>query len=360
MSGHVLAVVGAQYGSEGKGAVVHAIANEYTIHVRTGGPNAGHTFYHEGRKWVQQVIPCGWTNPNALMVIGRGMLLDLEILKKELDAIAEVDPTIHERLIIDERCMVLDERHHHSEGGVDGELHKRIGSTGEGVGAARIARLQRDPLKIKMLRDSVSTFGPWFGDQEGWLRKLMTRDTPGLMYEAIRNGKNVLLEGTQGSGLSLIHGPWPYVTTADTNAAQLCADAGIAPTILDQTMLVMRTYPIRVAGNSGPLYNEMTWERLSAQIGVPVEERTTVTKKVRRVGEFDIFQIREAVVLNRPTSIALTFLDYAFPTLKGRDDPTDLTEDACNYLENLEDLCDAPVVLAQTGPDTTMHLDCTR
>src|SRR5690606_3570968 len=82
--GHVLAVVGAQYGSEGKGVIVNHIANRYQVHVRVGGPNAGHSFVHKGRVWKMQVIPCGWTNPDAILVLGRGMLVNPETLALEL------------------------------------------------------------------------------------------------------------------------------------------------------------------------------------------------------------------------------------------------------------------------------------
>lgn len=354
MRGHVLAVVGGQYGSEGKGAVVHAIANQYQVHVRVGGPNAGHTFYHKGRRWVQQVVPCGWTNPEAVLMLGRGMLVDLDLLVKEITAIAEVDPSIWDRVILDEDAGVLSRDHHIAEGGVEGGLHKRIGSTGEGVGAARIARIQRDSTRFQTVGTYGSTFGSVPGNRDYDWRRLIRRDTPGIINWAINTGKNVLLEGTQGSGLSLIHGPWPYVTSADTNAGQLCADVGVAPTLLDQTMLVFRTFPIRVAGNSGPLYREMTWDQLSARVGRPIEEKTTVTKKVRRVGEFDYELLRNSRILNNPTSLALTFLDYLFPEDAGKTWWDDLSGPARDWIKRFEEKANTIVAIIQTGPETSI------
>lgn len=296
---HVLAIVGAQYGSEGKGAIVSKIATRYGIHVRTGGPNAGHTIYHKGHKFVHQVIPCGWTNPNAILVVGRGMLLDVEQFERELSIIREFDPTIDDRLFIDKDCGILSRDFHNTEGGVDGALHRRIGSTGEGVGAARIARIHRDSESFTLAGNSGIAS----------IQKFLVSNTPALFRERLNAGEHILLEGTQGSGLSLIHGPWPYVTSADTNAAQLAADAGIPPQYV-KTLLVARTMPIRVAGTSGPLEMETTWEQLSQQLGRNVQEVTTVTKKVRRIGYWDSKLVKNACTLNAPIGIALTFMDY--------------------------------------------------
>lgn len=297
---HVLAVVGAQYGSEGKGAIVSKIASEYGVHVRVGGPNAGHTIYHHDRKWVMQVLPCGWINPHATLVIGRGMLLDVERLGIELADIETVDPTIRSRVRIDSKAGVLAPHFHKQEGGVHGELHARIGSTGEGVGAARIARIERDVERFNLVGDLP-------GDH--WISGMVVDNTPELMRNLMIAGNDIILEGTQGSGLSLIHGAWPYVTSADTNAAQMAADAGLPPNIV-RTLLVARTMPIRVAGTSGPLEFETSWGELSRKLGRYTEETTTVTKKVRRIGYWEKDVVRQAAVLNNPDAIALTFMDY--------------------------------------------------
>src|SRR5690606_30399683 len=182
--GHALAVVGAQYGSEGKGVIVNHIANRYRVHVRVGGPNAGHSFVHKGRIWKMQVIPCGWTNPEATLVLGRGMLMNPDILLRELEAIREVDPTIDDRLIIDTHTGVLDRSFHEEEGGTEGELHQRIGSTGEGVGAARIARIRRDSSRFKLVKDIADGYG---------LQRYLRENTPKLLQRYLDNGQNILL-----------------------------------------------------------------------------------------------------------------------------------------------------------------------
>ena len=304
--GKMCALVGGQYGSEGKGAIARHVADRYRVHVRVGSPNAGHTIYWQGAKHVMQSIPCGWINPDARIVIGRGALLNMRLLMNELVHILRYYPDFLDRLYIDSCAGILDERFHEQEGGVDGEMHRRIGSTGEGVGPARIARLERDPEKFRLFGDVCDDYG---------LSECCVNDTPGLIAGWQDAGEDVLIEGTQGSGLSLLHSHWPYCTSVDTNAAGMISEVGVAPSRLTDVLMVCRTYPIRVAGNSGPMKGETTWDEISERVGHPVEERTTVTKKVRRVAHWDPELFRQSELLNAPTEIALTFCDYVDPTL---------------------------------------------
>lgn len=328
------AVVGAQAGSEGKGAVVAAIADHYNVHVRTGGPNAGHTFYHEGEKWVARGLPCGWINPEAKLVIGPGAVLDWRLLLEEIEAIEAAGYYVRDRLYIDPRAVCVTEAQHRAEGGTEGLAHQRIGSTGEGVGLARVARINRRALLA----------GPEFRCEQvgdvGALGGMRRR----FGYQ---EGDRILLEGTQGSKLSLTHGPWPFVTSADTNAAQLLADAGLPPGCFEETVLVARTFPIRVAGQSGPLPNETTWEAL----GLP-PETTTVTGKVRRVARWDAGWVRDAVALNSPASLVITFLDYIDPGSAGVTEWDDLSQEARAWVASAERDAGATVVAVGTGPDS--------
>jgi len=336
----VTALVGGQYGSEGKGVIAAHLAGRYQVHVRTGGPNAGHSFVHEGRLWKMRSVPCGWASPQARLVIGAGGLVDPELLRSEAAALDATGYAVSARLLVDRHAGLLDERFHELEGGTGGEAHQRIGSTGEGIGPARMARIARGTCappydRFRLAADAAP------GELPGTIA-----DTALLLNEAIDRGENVLLEGTQGSGLSLIHGPWPYVTSADTNAAQLAADAGIAPQRVSDVLLVCRTFPIRVGGNSGPLAEETSWQELGL-----AEERTTVTQTVRRVGRFDWEMVARAVMLNRPARIALTFLDYLYPELRGERDWARFPEQARRHVFALEQRLGVPVGLIGTGPD---------
>lgn len=347
MPGDILAVVGGQYGSEGKGVVVNHIAKDYNCHVRVGGPNAGHSFYHQGKLYKMQVVPCGWTNPSAQLVLGRGMVVDFDQLVKEVNWLLEVDPTVTTRLWLDPKAGVLHNRHYHDEGGVHGDLHHRIGSTGKGVGAARRDRMDRDDRKT-CLAEEVA-------DQYKFANGKSVRDILGntvtLVNDLRESGVDILLEGTQGSGLSLIHGPWPYVTSADTNAAQMAADVGIPPRYVNRTMLVLRTFPIRVAGNSGPLKGEMSWEDMSKRVGKTVEERTTVTLKTRRIGEWDHDLFIQSCMLNAPTSLAIMFLDYLEPSDEGVTEYQNLSEQSKSFCHYLTRSSGVPVVFGGTGGD---------
>lgn len=338
--GKVLAVIGAGFGSEGKGVVAHRVVDQYQYAVRTGAPNAGHSIVHQGKLYKMQTIPVAWTNKETMLIIGAGGLLNVDIFKKELEFISAVDSSILDRLVVDGACGILEQRHHHEEGGVDGELHKRMGSTGEGVGAAR-----RD----RMLR-SADTFRLARACQE--LKDLgvkVAENTCELLYDEVKSGKNVMLEGTQGSGLSLIHGEWPHVTTSDTNAAALAADAGLPPHFVSDVVLVARTYPIRVAGPSGRLHNELSWEELSLRTGKRIVERTTVTNKIRRVGEWDENLFRKACALNGPTWVAITFMDYLAPETAGVTRPENLSEKALAFISYLERTFAVKVGLVGTG-----------
>ena len=310
--GKLTVLVGGQYGSEGKGAVAAHVANEYQVHVRVGSPNAGHTIYWKGEKHVMQSIPCGWINPDATIIIGRGALLNMKQFMKELVHIMRYYPDFLSRLIVDPEAGILDEKFHEEEGGISGEMHRRIGSTGEGVGPARIARLQRDPSKFRQFKDVAEEYG---------LCECMRSNTPAMIASFQDEGANIMIEGTQGSALSLLHSHWPYCTSIDTNAAGIISEVGIAPSRVTNVLMVCRTYPIRVAGNSGPMENEISWEELSRRIGKEVSERTTVTKKTRRIAEWDHELFEQSCVLNSPTEVALMFADYVDPSLYGCEDP---------------------------------------
>lgn len=312
MAGKLTVLVGGQYGSEGKGAVAAHVANDYDVHVRVGSPNAGHTIWWRDEKHVMQSIPCGWINPNASIVIGRGALLNMKQFMKELVHILTYYPDFLNRLYIDPEAGILDEKFHQQEGGTEGEMHKRIGSTGEGVGPARVARINRDPSQFRQFKNVAEEYG---------LEACLCTNTPRFLADLQDGGHNILIEGTQGSGLSLLHSHYPYCTSIDTNAAGIISEVGIAPSRVTDVLMVVRTYPIRVAGNSGYMRNEISWDELNRRMGVEITpEKTTVTKKVRRIAEWDDELFEQSCILNAPTEIALTFADYIDPSIANESD----------------------------------------
>jgi adenylosuccinate synthase len=174
------------------------------------------------------------------------------------------------------------------------------------------------------------------------------------MEDALHQGMRILLEGTQGISLSIHHGSYPYVTSRDTTVAGCLADAGIAPSRVRRLIMVCRTYPIRVGGPSGPLTIELTYEELARRSGIPVEELkktelTTRTRKQRRLAEFDWEQLHRSAILNGPTDIALTFLDYICIENRHAHRFEQLTPDTLRFVEEVERVSGVQVSLVSTA-----------
>jgi adenylosuccinate synthase len=293
----VSVVVGGQYGSEGKGKVALHIAKQFGARavVRVGGPNSGHTgFDHTGKPWVLRQLPAAALASHTTIVLPAGSLIDPDILLSEITQL-----NIHpERLIIDGGASVVLPRHRSEE--VEERLVERIGSTGSGTGAALRDRMSRN-AKHGLAGDHPS------------LKPFTRPFVAGLLRNFLDRRERIVIEGTQGFGLSLWHGSaYPHATSRDTTAASFVAESGLAPQDVDDVVLVIRSFPIRVGGNSGPLENEIDWATLAAEAGLPPDyvELTSATKRVRRVARFHPEVVRRAIVVNQPHRIVLNHLDY--------------------------------------------------
>lgn len=347
MKQKVTAVVGAQFGSEGKGAIINVIAYDYNVHVRTGGPQAGHTIVHRGQEFKMRCIPCGWVNPDACLYIGPGGVVNPRQLQREIEMIEAAGYSVSGRLFIDQDATPLTEGHENAEGHTSGGLHNRIGSTGEGVGEARAAWMKRDS-------DTIECYGDFVAEHYPDLQEYTCGHVPSELRHKYEGGASILFEGTQGFGLSLHHGYWPYVTSHDTTPAQLLADAGFPAQHLTDVIMVARTFPIRVAGNSGPLLGEFTWEKFCKHIGEDVpREFTTVTKLPRRIGKWDHDLVARAATVMAPTELVLTFADYLSPGDQGVTNYDELSATTKQFVQYLGS-CFAPVRFVGTGysPET--------
>lgn len=298
--GSAVALVGAQWGSEGKGVIAHGLSkvHRFSAAVRVGGPNAGHSFFEGGKVYKMRSVPCSWVDPATVLVIGAGAVINPHTLLAELAAIPSAT------VFVDRRAVLIDEEMEHAEAGIK----ESIGSTGEGVGQARIARIRRDG-SAQLAEDYA-----WPTD-----RVQIVPDASILLDGALSSG-DVMVEGTQGSGLSLFHGEYPYCTSTDTNVGGMLAEAGIAPARLGHTFLVARSFPIRVGGNSGPMGTEMSWDWFVERGIVDAPERTTVTNKQRRIAVWSDDVFDTAVRLNAPCGIWLTFADYLDVSIRGETD----------------------------------------
>jgi len=339
----ILTLTGGQYGSEGKGVIASKIAPSTDLAVRTGGPNAGHSLIHEGRVWKMRSIPCAWTNPRCLLVIGAGAVIDPELLIHEVRELEAAGYAVRNRLIVDRAATPILPIDRTAEGHNSEHpdlLRTRIGSTAEGVGAARLRRIWRDPNNWVSAEEALDGSG------------ISVAETAPVVNMYTLGGRRVMLEGTQGFGLSLSFGHWPYVTSANCHAAQLVADAGIGLVVgvPIQNLTVFRAYPIRVGGNSGPLASELTWEQMRERTGKPdLIEHTTVTGKVRRIGEFDWELAARAVLINQPSMLALTFADYIDPAVEGVTRWDQLTAPVRVFIDQMEQTLGVPVAYVGTG-----------
>jgi adenylosuccinate synthase len=180
-----------------------------------------------------------------------------------------------------------------------------------------------------------------------------------VLHDSLRLRRAVLLEGTQGTGLSLHHGAYPYVTSRDVTAGTLCGEAGVGPTAVSEVILVIRTYPIRVGGPSGPLRDEIDWETVTRESGSRerIIEYTTVTHRPRRVGRFEMRAVEAAAQLNGATQIALTFVDYIDARNRDIVEYELLSKTAREFIDAVEAHTQLPVTLLSTGPDTSAMID---
>jgi adenylosuccinate synthase len=350
-------VIGAQYGSEGKGNVVawYGSRQSYQWLVRTGGPNAGHTVWfehpaqHTGPDAVKQVfhhLPSATLHsPNSKIVLGPGAVLNLDVLIREVEQCEALGVPVWERLHISPDAFVITTDDIGAEAGIVGT----IGSTGQGVGAATMRRAGRDQDTRISQWDGSQWYKPQ--DKHAELQAAVAR------YHGIEYNGLVMLEGTQGFGLSLLHGHYPHVTSRDTGVAGLLSEAGLRWDSVTKVTAVCRTYPIRVespvGGTSGPLNNETSWGAVAKSSGVAADlakVEVTTTKRQRRVGKFSWNQLRHTCDMNGVTHLVLTFADYHNSTNRTADSFVDMDSETVNHVAAMRALTGCIVDAVSVGP----------
>jgi adenylosuccinate synthase len=317
-------VIGGQFGSEGKGKVALEIvrrSSEPVTVARVGGPNSGHTAYDRmGRKYVLRQLPAGCIDRDVDVVLPAGSYIDADVLLSEIEQLDYPK----DRIRISGHARIITE--HHKQWEKEAKLEGAIGSTGSGVGAAVMASVARGAANLELKSFEAADYQPlqpYLCDMSHHLRRLIDR------------GDRIILEGTQGFGLSLMEGGyWPKATSRSTTAAGALAEAGLSPLDADDVTMVVRSYPIRVAGNSGPLANETTWEQIArkAERDDDLREYTTVTGRLRRVGNFDPALVKRALAVNRPTRLVLNHLDY----VGGQRDVDDAESAVSRFIRRVE------------------------
>jgi adenylosuccinate synthase len=327
-------VVGAQYGSEGKGKVVALLAQASNSPwlVRCGGPNSGHTVTIDGKDTVMRQVPSCTEPEKAMFCIAAGCVVDEEILLRELDLLK----IPRSRIIVDPRSVLVTEEDRRTEA----DSLVRIGSTCSGTGAALLRRMSR-ASEVRLSKHSAALNA-----------RCRIETLAPLLHSAIEDGGDVIVEGTQGFALSLLHGSdYPYVTSRDTTAAGFAMEVGLSPRHVEEIVMVIRTFPIRVGGSSGPFPNEISWQEIRAISGSPqvFSEFTSVTKRLRRVAHFDPAAVKVACSYNQPTGLAVMGLDRIDYANTGVSDLEKLTPNAKAFLEALELATGVPVDFIGTG-----------
>ena len=291
-------VIGGQYGSEGKGKVAYywAKRTKAKVAVRVGGSNSGHTIYDEkGKLYAFRMLPTACMLDEVISILPAGAYIDVPVLLKEI----RLTKVSREKLKIDPNAVIIKDEYKREEKSMC--LRQTIGSTLSGTGVAVIERSRRCMDTPVVMAKDIEELKPYLADTKDYMR------------QSIDDGVHIVIEGTQGYGLSNYHAKdYPYATSRDTTAAFFLAETGISPLDVEHIIMTVRAFPIRVSGNSGPLENEIDWMTVSKESGSKeyFEEKTTVTQKTRRVARFDSKIVKEAIIVNKPDIIVLNHLDY--------------------------------------------------
>ncbi len=306
-----IAVIGMEWGDEGKGKIIDFLAEKADVVARfNGGNNAGHTIEVGDNKLVVHIVPSGVMYKNKLKVIGNGLVVDPKVLVHEINNLAKSKIQIApENLVVSENAHVI--LPHHIE--EDKRMGGKIGTTARGIGPAYTEKAARIGLKMYEFVDE-SLFKKRFGDEEFYQQykeyadflKPYVKDTASLMNDSLSKNKKILFEGAQGTLLDVDFGTYPFVTSSSATAGGICTGLGIPPKKVQSVLGVCKAYKTRVG--MGPFPSEITGgtaEKLQ-KVG---KEFGATTGRQRRVGWFDALIGKYAVMINGIDSIAMTKLD---------------------------------------------------
>ncbi len=339
----VVAVIGAQWGDEGKGKVVDLLAEKAQVVARfSGGDNAGHTVINQLGEFRMCLVPCGIFHGDTLCLIGNGVVIDPVVLLDEMETLTKRNVSI-DKLVISERAhltmpyhILLERLEENARGSA------AIGTTQRGIGPTYVDKVARSGIRAGDLLDTkglksrleivlnqkndllTKLYGASPLSMEEVYRKCCQYserlapyigDTEALAHEALARGEFVLLEGAQGTMLDIDFGTYPYVTSSSRSAGGACTGLGLSPTQIDRIVGVFKAFTSRVG--AGPMVTELQ-DETGDLIRERGQEYGTVTRRPRRCGWFDAVAGRFSARVNGFTGVALTRLDVldAFPALK--------------------------------------------
>jgi adenylosuccinate synthase len=326
-----LAVLGAQWGDEGKGKIVDLLTPNFDIVARyQGGHNAGHTVYVNGRKFVLRLIPSGILHPGVTCVIGNGVVVDPTALFAEIDELAGAGIDVTGRLFVSDKAHLILPYHRDLDLLSEARRGERkIGTTSRGIGPAYEDKIARRGIRVgdladpagleKNVRDNVNARNRLVTEsamdatvvlatllkQAERLRPL-ARDVSLMLDGAMRDGRRIMFEGAQGTLLDIDHGTYPYVTSSNATIGGACTGLGIGPRAISAVMGVVKAYTTRVG--EGPLPTELSGE-MGQRLRDSGNEYGAVTGRPRRCGWYDAVAVRYGVRINGLDALALTKLD---------------------------------------------------
>ena len=342
--GAVTAIVGTQWGDEGKGKLIDIMAPEYDIVARaTGGANAGHTIYWqdqkgETKKFVSHLIPAGIMHPNTVCVIGNGVVIHLPTLLEEIETLKGHGVSVDGRLLISDRAHVVFEYHKKIDAlQEDMKGNAKVGTTLRGIGPAYADKTSRIGLRIGELLD-FEQFAGHFNRTVEYLSKQyelainiaeeldayreyadtirpFISDTSRYLAQALANGKTILLEGANATHLDVDHGTYPFVTSSNASIGGIITGTGLSPFALESAIGIVKAYTTRVGAGVFP--TELT-DELGEKIRQAGGEFGSTTGRPRRCGWFDAVVAKYSVRINGLKALNLTKVDVltGLPKLK--------------------------------------------
>ena len=332
MSKTNIAVLGAQWGDEGKGKIVDMLTPHFAAVARyQGGHNAGHTVYVKGKKFVLHLIPSGILHPGVTCAIGNGVVIDPQALFAEIDELGRAGISVDGRLLVSEKAHII--LPYHRELDVLSEARRgerKIGTTSRGIGPAYEDKIGRRGIRVcdllgdrqaladevrenvsarnRMIKDSTLDWKPVYDQLLAYGERMRrwTGDVSLALDRAIGQGTRVLIEGAQGAMLDIDHGTYPYVTSSNATIGGACTGLGIPPRAIRGVLGVAKAYLTRVG--EGPLPTEL-FGSIGDRLRETGQEYGASTGRPRRCGWYDAVAVRYAVRVNGIDSIALTKLD---------------------------------------------------
>ena len=361
-----LAVLGAQWGDEGKGKIVDLLSPAFAVVARPqGGHNAGHTVTVDGDEFILHLIPSGILHPGVTCVVGNGVVVDPAALFAEIDVLRDRGVDTAGRLLVSSRAHVILPYHRDLEAASEDRLgDQRIGTTSRGIGPSYEHKAGRCGVRIGDLADArpggrlaalieanvEARNRAVNGSALDWRRVLeetagvwerlgpLVADTSRYVNDALDAGRPVLFEGAQGTMLDVDHGTYPYVTSSNATVGGVCTGLGVGPRAIDGVLGIVKAYTTRVG--EGPFPTELD-ERQAERFREWGREYGASTGRPRRCGWFDAVGVRYAVRVNGMTALAVTKLDVL--------DHVDELRVCTGYRRGGEVLTDPPATIGEAA-----------